>query len=251
MGVVLAPAIGPSIGGVLVDLFGWRSIFFMVIPFCIASLALASRFVPGVAPGEEASQRGRRLDWAGIALAGTGTLCLLNGMVELHGSGAAAYALLAGAAVALVAFIAWQKRLRARGGEPLLDLRLFQVRGFAMGSLVAFIYGTALFGSTYLLPVYMQLGLKLSASYVGTILMPAGLLLAITIAVVGRMADRFPTHVLVTIGLALLAVSFALMPTVGLPGSMTLLVTWAIVGRIGLGFILPSLNIGSMRTPRR
>jgi predicted MFS family arabinose efflux permease len=55
---------------------------------------------------------------------------------------------------------------------------------------VAFIYGTALFGSTYLLPVYMQVGLHLSASHVGTILLPAGIVLAVTIAVVGRLADR-------------------------------------------------------------
>jgi hypothetical protein len=56
-----------------------------------------------------------------------------------------------------------------------------------------------------------------------------------------------PTYVLVTTGLALLAISFALMPTVGLASPLWLLVAWAIVGRIGLGFILPSLNLGSMR----
>ncbi len=67
-----------------------------------------------------------------------------------------------------------------------MDLRLFQYRQFAMGSVVAFIYGTALFGSTYLLPVFMQLGLELSASHVGTLMLPAGFVLATTIAVVGR-----------------------------------------------------------------
>src|SRR5437764_21496 len=51
MGVVLAPALGPSIGGVLVDLFGWRSIFFMVVPFCFISIYLAYKFVPTSAPG--------------------------------------------------------------------------------------------------------------------------------------------------------------------------------------------------------
>jgi predicted MFS family arabinose efflux permease len=117
-----------------------------------------------------------------------------------------------------------------------------------MGSVVAFIYGTALFGSTYLLPVYMQLALGLSPSYVGTILLPAGLILAITIAMVGRLADRQPTRVLVSIGLALLATSFALMVTIGLGTAIWVLVAWAILGRIGLGFILPSLNLGSMRS---
>jgi predicted MFS family arabinose efflux permease len=131
-----------------------------------------------------------------------------------------------------------------------MNLSLFADRRFAMGSIVAFIYGIALFGSTYLLPVYMLMGLGLSASYVGGILLPAGLVLAVTIAIVGRLADRQPTHRLVSIGLALLAASFALMVTIdlGRPGAIIpLLVSWAILGRIGLGFILPSLNIGAMR----
>src|SRR5207248_9153580 len=68
MGVVLAPALGPSIGGVLVDLFGWRSIFFMVVPFCLLSLWLAWKFVPATAPGGVAAQRGNRLDWRGLLL---------------------------------------------------------------------------------------------------------------------------------------------------------------------------------------
>lgn len=248
MGVVLAPALGPSIGGVLVDLFGWRSIFFMVVPFCLASIGLAMKFVPVTASGGAAAQRGSTLDWRGLLLGAVGTICLLNGLVELHGGGALAAVLLAGAALALVAFVAWQRRLKARGGAPLMDLALFGYRTFAMGSIVAFIYGTALFGSTYLLPVYMQLALRLSPSYVGTILLPAGFILAITIALVGRLADRKPTRVLVSIGLALLAVSFALMVTIGLGTAIWVLVAWAILGRIGLGFILPSLNLGSMRS---
>jgi EmrB/QacA subfamily drug resistance transporter len=251
MGVVLAPAVGPSIGGVLVDLFGWRSIFFMVIPFCLVSLWLAWKFVPATAPGGMAAQRGSRLDWRGLLLGTAGTLCLLNGLVELHGSGGAAIPLLLGAAGALVAFVAWQKRIKAQGGEPLMDLALFRHRTFAMGSIVAFIYGTALFGSTYLLPVYMQVGLKLSASHVGTILLPAGIVLAVTIPLVGRMADRQPTRLLVCIGLALLAASFALMVTIRLGTALWLLVAFAILGRIGLGFILPSLNLGAMRSLER
>ena len=249
MGVVLAPAIGPSIGGLLVDLFGWRSIFFMVIPFCVASLVMSARFVPITSPGGVAANRdGATLDWPGLALASTGTLCLLNGLVQLHsGQAAPGMALLLGAAVSVGLFIAWQRYVANNGKEPLMALALFKYRKFTMGGLVAFIYGTALFGSTYLLPVYMQMGLGLSPSYVGTILLPAGLVLAGTIAVVGRLADRQPTYRLVCVGLVLLAASFVLMVTVRLDTPVWLLVGWAILGRIGLGFILPSLNLGSMR----
>ncbi len=260
MGVVLAPALGPSIGGVLVDLFGWRSIFFMVVPFCLASMWLAYKFVPVTAPGGVAANPdGARLDWGGLMLASVATLCLLNGLVELHGANAlVATVLLAASALALTAFVFWQRYvavrsvgLAAQGAPqpmlPLMNFDLFRYRQFMMGSLVAFIYGTALFGSTYLLPVFMQGGLGLSASYVGTILLPAGLVLAVTILLVGRMADRFATYQLVSVGLALLAASFALMIVVNLSTSLWWLVVWTIVGRVGLGFILPSLNLGSMQ----
>lgn len=248
MGVVLAPAIGPSIGGVLVDLFGWRSIFFMVVPFCLASLWLSWKFVPVTAPGGATAARGQQLDWRGMLIATVGTLCLLNGLVELRGDAPLQAAmLLVLAAAALAAFIGLQRRMAAAGGAPLMNMALFGYRQFAMGSVVAFIYGTALFGSTYLLPVYMQVALHLSASHVGTIMLPAGIVLAFTIAGVGRLADRQPTWLLVSIGLALLAASFALMLLLDLTSTLWLLVVFAIVGRIGLGCILPSLNLGSMR----
>ncbi|WP_353400240.1 MFS transporter [Hydrogenophaga sp. 5NK40-0174] len=257
MGVVLAPALGPSVGGLLVELFGWRSIFFMVVPFCVAALWLANRYVPVTAPDDSpAGANTRSLDWRGMITAGIGTLCLLNGLVQLQGGTLpVALGLILAALMFLGVFVRWQRHLgqrQARGEDtgPLLNLALFADKRFASGSIVAFIYGTALFGSTYLVPVFLQMGLHLSAAYVGTVLLPAGLLLAGTIAVVGRMADKQPAHRLVSIGLLLLALSFWWMTYVGhQPASRTVpaLLFCAVVGRIGLGFILPSLNLGSMR----
>ena len=249
MGVVLAPAIGPSVGGILVDWWGWRSIFFMVVPLCLASLWLAYKFVPITGPGgSRANRDSAALDWRGLLLGALGTLCLLNGLVALHnGPGGQAGSLLAVALLAFGVFIWWQRRQTAQGGQPLMDLRIFSYRQFAMGSVVAFIYGTALFGSTYLLPVFMQLGLHLSPSHVGAIMLPAGLVLGLTIPLVGRMADRQPTHWLVMTGLALLALSFGLMVLMRLDSALWILVAFTILGRIGLGFILPSLNLGAMR----
>ncbi|EGI75353.1 MFS transporter [Hylemonella gracilis] len=275
MGVVLAPAIGPSIGGLLVSGFGWRSIFFMVVPFCIAALWLAYRYVPVSAPGGVAPDRhGNRLDWPGLLVSGVGTVALINGMVALHGTDhTQAWTLLGLAAVCLSVFWAWQHRqVRSAaqgdavgsatgsatgattggagggkgGGQPLMHPALFSSRSFAAGSLVAFIYGTALFGSTYLLPLYIQMAQGLSAAYVGTIMLPAGLVLAVTIPLAGRLSDRVPIRVLICAGLGLLAASFALMLTLGMGAAIFSLVTWAVLGRIGLGFILPSLNNGAM-----
>lgn len=249
MGVVLAPALGPSVGGILVDWFGWRSIFFMVVPLCLTSIWLAYRFVPTTAPGGASAQRdGPALDWRGLLLGSVSTLCLLNGLVEVRGGEPAlAAGLLVAALVGFGTVIAWLRRARHTGRAALINLDLFHSRTYALGSLVAFIYGIALFGSTYLLPVYMQVALQLPAAHVGTILLPAGIVLGLTIGLAGRLTNRVPTNILVTIGLACLAASFALMPTISLHSPLWLLAAWTILGRIGLGFILPSLNLGALR----
>ena len=248
MGVVLAPAVGPSIGGVLVEAFGWRSIFFVVVPLCLAALPMARRFLPDAAPGGvPANAPGVRLDRPGLVLMAVAIVALLNGMVQLHGAGGAlplpGLALLGLAAGCLAAFVALQRRT----ARPLLNLALFAHRTFAMGGCVAFIYGMALFGSTYLVPVFMQLALRLPPSQAGAVLLPAGFVLAFTIPLAGRLADRLPIHRLVVAGVLLLALSFALMLGVRLGTALWVITLWAVVGRIGLGFVLPSLNLGAIR----
>ena len=81
-GVVLAPALGPSVGGILVEAFGWRSIFFVVTPFCLLAMAMAQRYLPIGAPGgAPISKSGGRLDVVGLGLIAVAVLALLNGMV--------------------------------------------------------------------------------------------------------------------------------------------------------------------------
>jgi len=244
-GVVLAPAIGPSVGGVLVEWFGRRSIFFVVVPFCLAALVLARRYLPITVPGGAmADSRGPKLDLVGLLLIAVAVLTLLNGMVQLHGAApSTGWALLACSATALVGFVFHQRR----GARPLMELRLFGHRNFALGGVVAFIYGMALFGSTYLVPVFMQIALRLPPSQAGAALLPAGFALAFTIPLAGRLTDRLPYGRIVAFGLALLAVSFLLMITVGPASALWWIIAWALIGRIGLGFVLPSLNVGSMR----
>ena len=115
-----------------------------------------------------------------------------------------------------------------------------------MGGLVAFIYGMALFGSTYLVPVFMQEALHLPPSQAGAVLLPAGIVLAVTIPFAGRLADRMPVSRLVSVRPA--AALGLVLPDarVGLGTALVLIMLWAVIGRIGLGFVMPSLNLGSM-----
>jgi EmrB/QacA subfamily drug resistance transporter len=243
-GVVLAPAIGPSVGGILVEWFGWRSIFFVVTPFCVVALAMAQRYLPISAPGgRPVDRQGGRLDTVGLGLIAVAVLTLLNGMVHLTAATLPlGLGLMAASAVATVAFVFHQRR----GARPLMALGLFTHRPFSLGGVVAFTYGMALFGSTYLVPVFMQEALHLPPSQAGAVLLPAGIVLAITIPLAGRLADRVAVSRLVSLGLALLAASFFLMLGVGAGTSLGLITLWAVIGRIGLGFVMPSLNLGSM-----
>ncbi len=246
-GVVLAPALGPSVGGVLVEWFGWRSIFFVVVPFCIVALALARRYLPVTTPSGAHVVRGagaERLDIVGLAGVSVVVLALLNGMVQLRGaSPALGAALLALSAAALTGLVVHQRRVE----RPLMALELFGFHDFSRGAVVAFIYGMALFGSTYLVPVFMQIALHLPPSQAGAVLLPAGLVLAVTIPLAGRLVDKLPVARIVSTGLALLAASFLLMITVGPATGLVWITLWAVVGRIGLGCVLPSLNLGAMR----
>ncbi|MEY4563276.1 MAG: hypothetical protein RLZZ618_2553 [Pseudomonadota bacterium] len=243
-GVVLAPAIGPSIGGVLVDVFGWRSIFFVVVPFCIVALELARRYLPHSSPSGAVNHQPRRIDLPGLMLLTVAVLTGLNGLVHLHDeSKLLALGLLVSSAMATTAFIIHQRRTP----HPLMQLSLFTVRQFSWGGAVAFIYGMALFGSTYLVPVFMQIALKLPPTQAGAVLLPAGIVLALTIPVAGRLSDSIAVHVLVAAGVLCLAASFWLMVTVGVGTALWIITLWAVVGRIGLGVVLPSLNLGTVR----
>lgn len=243
-GVVLAPALGPSIGGLLVEAWGWRSIFFVAVPFCLAAFAMGRAYLPHSSPGAESvNASDRRFDLIGLVLLALSVVSGMNGLVELHRPTLHAYVLLAISAVTAGVFI-WRQR---HADHPLMEFKLFDLRAFRMGGCVAFIYGMALFGSTYLVPVFMQLGLKLPPSQAGAVLLPAGIVLAFVLPLAGRLADRFPFNRLVALGVALLTLSFWLMALVGPGTALWIITAFAVIGRIGLGTVLPSLNLGAIR----
>jgi MFS transporter, DHA2 family, multidrug resistance protein len=241
--VVLVPAIGPSIGGLLVEAFGWRSIFLMPVPFCVVAMALATRYLSG------RKGHGRRLpfDWAGSALLAAALVALLNVPVIGHRNGWASAALVAtvalSAALAL-AFVAWEFRARV----PLLALKLFAVRGFRSAALVSFAYGLGLFGTTYLIPVFVQDIAGYTPTQAGYLLLWPGLALGVTIMLAGRLTDRVDPRWIVALGLGCFALSSLLLVFTDARTSFVVLALWLIVGRVGLGMIIPALNVGAVQT---
>ncbi len=244
-GTVLAPALGPSVGGLLVDWFGWRAIFFFVLPFCAVAVVLARRCLPHVAPGGLAvNPQARPPDAWSLLMLTVLLAAMLNGLVTLQGGQALAGGLQLALAAALVAgFVVRQRQV----ATPLMQMSLYSHPVFRRAAWVAVIYGAGLFGSTYLLPVFMLVALGMPASTVGAVLLPAGLALACTIPLAGRLADRAPLYRTLTLGLLVMTASFAVMVFVGSGTAVVWLTAFAVLGRIGLGCVIPSLSLSAMR----
>ncbi|GGC37941.1 EmrB/QacA family drug resistance transporter [Siccirubricoccus deserti] len=242
VGIVLAPALGPTLGGVMVDNYGWRSVFFLSVPPALIGVALAMVFMPDRA--EDGPRR--RFDAPGFALLLVALLALFTGLSsgqrEGWGSNRVLVELgLAGLAAAL--FLGWEMRTPA----PLMNPRVFANRGFAAAFAVALVYGASIFGTTYLIPLFVQTIQGYTATRAGLVLMPAGLIMVVVFPIAGRLADRIPVWQPVVAGLLLFALSCWLLRGVDTDTPFWTMALWIMVGRIGLGLTMPSMNAGALR----
>ena len=157
--MLLGPVLGPVLGGVLVTHLSWRWIFFVNLPIGLVGLVLAARLLPSArAEGRQAGGP-ERLDWRGLLLLSPGVALVVFGLSEVSTHGSVSFTrllpVLAGAAlVAAFALRAW------RTPAPVVDVRLFEERGFAAAGATVFLVGAALFGSLLLLPLYFQIGAR-------------------------------------------------------------------------------------------
>lgn len=242
LGVVIGPALGPVVGGFLVDLFSWRAVFFVALPFCLLGVFMGSLFLPGRA----GSGPRPAFDWPGLVLLVTALVTLLwafsNGQ-QLGWSSNAMVLLFALGLAAAAAFVWWELRTP----RPLLDLRVYRSYGFACGCVLAFALGAALFGSTYLIPLFVQQIQGFSPTDAGLMLMPAGIIMAFMFPIAGRLSDRKAIHLNIMWGFAILALSCFLTMQADAATNFWQLVIWIIIGRVGLALMMPSINAGTMR----
>ncbi len=240
-GIVLAPAVAPALGGMLMDAFGWRAIFLINLPFCLIAGVAGFRLLPRTADFQR-----KAFDWVGVGVLGLATLCTVEGVSSLHHGGLADpwTALQLGMAVLALALFIIHGR---RAAHPIISLDLFGDRPFVMGSLVSLTYGFGLYASTYLIPVFLQTSLGFSATRAGFALLPAGIALALCIPLAGRLADHYHPQWITIGGLVLFCLSFFLFAGVGAHIGYLELAGVTVLGRIGLALILPSLNLAALR----
>ncbi|MEV0641930.1 MDR family MFS transporter [Streptomyces sp. NPDC050619] len=235
---LVGPILGPVIGGLIVGHLSWRWIFYVNLPLCLVALALAWRGIPKDAPKAR-----HRLDVTGLLLLSPGLAALVYGLTEDGLSRAAAIP----AGAALVALFAVHA---LRAPRPLVDLRLFQDRSFAVSSALMFLNGLALYGGMFLLPLYYQQARGEGVIAAGLLLAPQGVgsLLA---RVTGPLTDRVGPRPVVLCGMLLSALGtlpFAFPHPTG-----ALLALALVVRGLGMSAANLAVNVGAYQglTPDR
>jgi EmrB/QacA subfamily drug resistance transporter len=200
-----AGAIGPLVGGWLIDLVGWRAMFVLNVPLAAAALFLGARFVQDLPDTDQAP-----LDWIGAALASAGLAGVTWGLTLASGqhgwAGWAGIGVAAGG-ILLVSFVLFEKR---RGAAAMMPLALFTSKAFVGLSLVTFLLYGVLGGLLVLLP-YVLIDLKgYSATAAGAALLPMPLVIALTAPTMGRLAAKAGPRLPLTIGPVVVAAGFLL-----------------------------------------
>ncbi|MBK9608898.1 MAG: DHA2 family efflux MFS transporter permease subunit [Betaproteobacteria bacterium] len=243
--VILGPALGPTLGGILIEHFNWRYVFFIAMPVAAAAMLLGSMFMP---EREESAPR-TNFDWTAFALLSLALACLLTGLSGGQRAGWNSDYILSLLAVAVAAGVAFVAR-ELRSQQPLVALRALANPQFAAASAVACIFGAGLFGSVYLVPLFVQTVQGFTPLAAGLLLMPAGLVLGLFLPISGYLTDRLSPRWLIIGGLLCFCVSSYWMGGVDVNTPFWSLAWWIVVGRVGLGLINPSLNVAALRALR-
>lgn len=193
----IALALGPALGGIMVDAFGWQSIFYINVPIGLIAFGIAIKLVP-----ESKNPEGRSLDIVGQILAIAGLAALTYAFIEANTYGwrsATIVTLLAGGLAALIAFGLWETRVKS----PMLQLSFFRDLTFLGSNLVGLLVSFGFFGMVFFLALYMQQVQGYTAAQAGVRQLAATLAVMVAAIVSGRIVARIGARIPITVGMGL------------------------------------------------
>jgi MFS transporter, DHA2 family, lincomycin resistance protein len=241
--ISVAPAIGPTLSGLVLQFLSWRFMFVLVLPIALATLVYGSRRLVNVGqPGHQ------RLDIRSVLLSIPAFGALVYGLSQL-GRGASgpdvALGFITFGVLCMVIFGWRQLRLTRRGDSPLLDLRAFNYPMFSLSLALLCLAMLALFGMVILLPIYLQTVRGIGALATGLMLLPGGLLMGLAGPTVGRTIDRYGPRVLTVPGAVLLTFTMWQFSNVGPTTPIWMLIGLHMVLMLGLACLFtPAFTAG-------
>jgi MFS transporter, DHA2 family, multidrug resistance protein len=247
MAVVLAPSIGPTLGGWITDNYSWRWIFYINVPIGIISLLLTNHFVqdpPYLKERMEKQRSHRRLniDYIGIGLIALGIGCLQvvldKGQEDDWFASHFIATLSAISLTSIVALIIWELRHKS----PVIELRLLKNFNFAAASLMMFVLGLALYAATALVPLFLQSLAGYTAELAGLVLSPGGLVVMVTMPIVGRLSTRVQARWLAATGFLIVGAALWHMTRLDLQVGFNTYMFDYVYQRIGVAFMFIPIN---------
>ena len=238
LGVMVGPTIGPTLGGWLTDNYGWPWIFYVNIPVGV----LAAAMITGYVHDPEHQKRPPSVDYIGIALLAM-SVGSLQYMLE-YGEredwfDSRSMIALAVTGVVAGAVLVWRELTVE---HPVIDFRVLRHRQMWVGTMLGVVMGVGLFASVFTLPVFLQGNLRMTAQQTGIVLLPGALATAVSMAIVGRLTNKFDPRVLITIGALLFAGAMMRLSRItGESGSNDFF--WSLIMRgVGLGMMFVPLT---------
>jgi DHA2 family multidrug resistance protein len=249
MGVVVAPILGPTLGGWITDSYSWRWIFYINLPVGVLAVFMAQWLVedpPYIRRNEKAA-----IDYIGFGLLATWLATLqivLDKGQEVDWLGAIWIRwFMAISAGSMIGFIVWEFRVE----HPLVDLRILKSRNFAVGLMLMTVVGVILYGTTAELPLFLQTLMGYPALQSGYTMSPRGIAAFITTLIVGRLVGKIPLRWLLGFGFSMLALSAFLLSDLTLQVSMRSVIFPTVLNGVAISFIFVPLTTATMSQLRQ
>jgi DHA2 family multidrug resistance protein len=244
---VVAPTVGPTLGGWITDNYNWRWIFLINVPVGIALFFLVMALIHDKKPIAREGRQRARVDWMGFGFIALSLGCLQvvldRGQEDDWLGSGFITALILVSAAAFALLIWWE----LRHPEPMVDLRLMASRDFAVTFFLMLMLGFMLLGSTYLLPAYTQNLMGYRAVDAGMVLTPGGIAVIFLMPAVGFMINKVDVRAMVAAGLTISGLSLLWMTNFYLNISFGYLVLARVVQAVGLAFLFVPLNTIAFR----
>lgn len=237
---VVAPAIGPSVGGYLVQYVDWRWIFTMNLPIGIIGILLGVFIIPTM----EGSDPGK-FDYVGAMFSAAGMfsiLFLLSKGADWGWTTLPSVMLLYAAVVFLGAFIWWE----LKHPYPLLDIRIFKNMNYTVGNLMLILITVGMYGVLFYLPIFLQAARGMGALEVGLLMLPPALVSAVAMPISGALYDRYGPRIPAAVGVCLLAFSTWQFSHIDLQTPVSFIIFWNSVRSVGMGLAMMPAQTGLM-----